>query len=47
MTPDELEALVDEILLKQARGDTLTPKEREILAYSYYAASCPSCREQT
>jgi hypothetical protein len=45
LTPEELEEMVDKLLLKQARGEELTPKEQEILAYSYHAAGCSSCRE--
>lgn len=38
MDRKELEKRVDEILLKQARGEKLTKQEERILAYSYYAA---------
>jgi hypothetical protein len=46
MTADELEKLVDQILLKQTEGEALSQKEQEILAYSFYAAGCSSCREK-
>lgn len=38
MNKRELEERVDEILLKQARGEKLTKREETILAYTYYAA---------
>jgi hypothetical protein len=38
MNRKELEERVDEILLKQTRGEKLTKQEEKILAYGYYAA---------
>ena len=38
MNDKEIEERVDEILLKQTRGEKLTQQEETILAYAYYAA---------
>ena len=38
MTGEEIRERVNEILLKQADGEDLTPQEETILAYAYYAA---------
>lgn len=38
MNEKEIEERVDEILLKQTRGEKLTQQEETILAYAYYAA---------
>ncbi len=38
MNHEELEKRIDEILLKQTRGERLTKQEEKILAYGYYAA---------
>lgn len=38
MNDKEIEERVDEILLKQTRGEKLTQQEETILAYTYYAA---------
>ena len=43
MTRKKLEAEVDRILLKKARGEKLSEQEQRILAYSYYAAGCSAC----
>ena len=38
MNNKEIEERVDEILLKQTRGEKLTDQEETILAFTYYAA---------
>ena len=38
MNNKEIEERVDEILLKQTRGEKLTAQEETILAFTYYAA---------
>ncbi|MDP9455227.1 MAG: hypothetical protein M3Q60_05425 [Actinomycetota bacterium] len=38
MNSKEIEERVDEILLKQTRGEKLTDGEETILAFAYYAA---------
>ena len=38
MNEKEIEERVDEILLKQTRGEKLTDQEETILAFTYYAA---------
>ena len=38
MNNKEIEERVDEILLKQTRGEGLTDQEETILAFTYYAA---------
>lgn len=38
MNDKEIEERVDEILLKQTRGEKLTEQEETILAFTYYAA---------
>ena len=38
MDNKEIEKRVDEMLLKQARGEKLTDQEETILAFTYYAA---------
>ena len=38
MNNKEIEERVDEILLKQTRGERLTDQEETILAFTYYAA---------
>lgn len=38
MNDKEIEESVDEILLKQTRGEKLTDQEETILAFTYYAA---------
>ena len=43
MNRKKLEAEVDRILLKRARGEKLSEQEQRILAYSYYAAGCSAC----
>ncbi len=43
MYTEELERLVDEILLKKTRGEELTPREENILAYAYSASGCAKC----
>ena len=43
MSAEEIVKEVDRILLKQAAGEKLTPREETILAYGYYASACPSC----
>jgi hypothetical protein len=40
MTTKEVAEWIDQILLKKARGEKLTPKEEQVLAYGYYAATC-------
>ncbi len=44
MTEEEIRKRVNEILLKQAHGEDLTPQEETILAYAYYAAGEQSVR---
>ena len=38
MNDKEIEERVDEILLKQTRGEKLTDQEETVLAFAYYAA---------
>ena len=38
MNNKQIEERVDEILLKQTRGEKLTDQEETILAFTYYAA---------
>lgn len=38
MNNKEIEERVDEILLKQTRGEKLTDGEETVLAFAYYAA---------
>lgn len=40
MTAEEVAEWIDRILLKQARGEKLTHKEEQVLAYGYYATAC-------
>jgi hypothetical protein len=44
MTEEEIRERVNEILLKRALGEDLTPQEERILAYAYYAAGEQSVR---
>jgi hypothetical protein len=44
MNEEEIRQRVEEILLKRALGEDLTPQEETILAYGYYAAGEQSVR---